>query len=98
MSIEVGSLLEVADGALWIVALEGSLAAQKQNVTVAGIELQHPLKNVFGGGERSTGAQRFSRRAENLPRLFLFSQPDINIGEFDPHGHIFRVHFEHLLE
>ena len=28
----------------------------------------------------------------------LFSQPDINLGQLDPHGHIFRVHFEHLPE
>src|ERR1700681_4046983 len=74
MSVEVGSLFQVPDGALWIVALEGGLPAQQQNVAVAGIERQHPLENVFGGGERSARAQRFSRRAENLPCLFLFSQ------------------------
>ena len=98
MRVEVGSLLQVPDGALRIVALEGGLPAQQQNVAVAGIEHQHPLQNVFGGGERSTPAQRFSGRAENFPRLFLFSQPDINLGKLDPHGHIFRVHFEDLLE
>ncbi len=98
MRVEVGSLLQVPDGALRIVALEGGLPAQQQNVAVAGIEHQHPLQNVFCGGERSTRAQRFRRRAENFPRLFLFSQPDINLGEFDPHRHIFRVHFEDLLE
>src|ERR1700676_5700274 len=66
MRVEVGSLLQVPDGALRIVALEGRLPAQQQNVAVAGIEHQHPLQNVFSGGERSTRAQRFRRRAENL--------------------------------
>ena len=75
-----------------------ALPAQQQNVTVARIEHQHPLQNVFGGGERAARAQRFRRRAENLPRFLLFSQPDINLGKFDPHGHIFRVHFKDLLE
>ena len=29
---------------------------------------------------------------------FFFPQPDINLGQLDPHGHVFRVHFEDLLE
>ena len=53
---------------------------------------------LFGGGERSPRAQRFRRRAENLPRFFLLSQADVNLGKLDPHGYIFRVHFEDLLE
>ena len=36
---------------LGIVALQGGLAPQQQNVTVARVERQHPLQNVFGGGE-----------------------------------------------
>src|SRR5208282_1148002 len=51
MRIEVGSLLQVLDGVLGIVALEGGLAPQQQNVTVARVEHQHPLQNVFGGGQ-----------------------------------------------
>ena len=98
MRVEVRSLLQVGDGVLGIVTFEGGLSAQQQYVTVARIERQHPFQNVFGGGEGTTSAQRFSRRAENLPRLFLFSEPDIDLGELDPHGHIFRVHFEDLLE
>ena len=50
MRVEVGSLLQVPDGALRIVALEGGLPPQQQNVAVARIEHQHPLQNVFGGG------------------------------------------------
>ena len=98
MRIEVGSLLQIFDGALRIVAFERRLPAQQQNVAVARVEHQHAFQNVFGGRQRSTRAQRFRRRAENLPRFFLLSQPDINLGQFDPHGHIFRVHFEDLLE
>ena len=77
MRIEVGGLLQVGDGVLGIVTFEGGLAAQQQNVTVARIKHQHPLQNVFGGGEGTARPQRFSRRAENLPRLFLFSEPEI---------------------
>ena len=98
MRIEVGRLLQVLDGVLRIVALDCGLPAQQQNVTVARIEGQHPLQNVFGGGQVTPRAQRFRRRAENLPRFFFLSQPDIDLGQLHPHGHIFRVHFEDLLE
>ena len=29
---------------------------------------------------------------------FFLSQPDVDLGQLDPHRHIFRIHFEDLLE
>ena len=98
MRVEIGSFLQEGDGALGIVAFEGGLATEQQDVAAFWIEGQHALENVFGGGERTARAQRFRHGAEDLPSLFLFVQPDVDFGEFDAHGHIFRVHFEDLLE
>jgi hypothetical protein len=93
-----GAFSRILDGALRIVAFQRGLSAQQQNVAVARIQHQHALQNVFRGGQRATRAQRFGGGAENLPGFFLFSQPDINLGQLHPHGHVFRVHFEDLLE
>ena len=46
-----------------------------------------PGRRTFAGGG-----------AENVPGLFLFAEPDIDLGKFHAHGHVFRVHFEDLLE
>ena len=98
MRVEVGRLLQILYGAFRIVAFQCGFPAQQQNVAVSRVKDQHALQNVFSGGQRAPPAQRLCRRSENLPGFFLFSQPYINLGQLHPHRHVFRVHFEDLLE
>ena len=98
MRVEIGGFLEILDGVFGIVGFQGGFAAEQQDVAVAGIEDQHPFENIFGSGEGTAGAQGLGSGAKNLPGFFLFSEADVDFGELDAHGHIFRVHFEDLLE
>jgi hypothetical protein len=35
---------------------------------------------------------------KNLPGFIFLSQADIDLGQADPHGGVFRIHFQNLLE
>ena len=96
-SISAASL-QILNGSLWIVAVQRGPSTHQQNVAVARIKYQHALQNIFRGRHGTAGAQRLGCRAENFPRFLLFAQLDVNLGEFDPHRHVLRVHFKNLLE
>ena len=98
MQINVGSPFQILNGSLRIVAVERRPPPHQQDVAVARIKHEHTLQNVFRGGQGTACAQRLRCRAEDFPRFFLFAQFDVNLGEFDPHRHVFRVHFKNLLE
>ena len=98
MRIEVVSLLQELNGFLGIVGFQGRPSAQQQNIAVPGIEYQHALEDLLRSSQRTAHARRFCSRAENLPCFGFLAQPDVNLGELDPHSDVFRVHLQDLLE
>ena len=86
------------NGSGGIAGLDHVLALHQQGIGVAGIERQHALQNFFGAAERALGAQAFGGGGENLPGFGLLAQADIDFRQANPHGAVFRIHLQNLLE
>src|SRR5205823_7529212 len=98
MRIEIRDFFQVLYGCSDITRLKRGASTQEQRIAVPGVELQHPLQNLFRRRQLSFGAQVIRRRSENLPGLSFLIKPDVNLGQPNPHGHVFRIHFQSLLE
>src|SRR5579863_1251466 len=98
MAVEVRNFLETLDCGCHVARIECIAAAHEQSVAVARIERDHALQNFFRRTELALGPQSLGCRREDLPGFCLLAEADINLGQPCPHGNVFGIHFQSLLE
>ena len=98
IGVQIRNLPQIFDSSGNIAGLECNASAQHHGVAIARIEGKHSLQNFLGRTKRAASTQTFSRGGENLPRLRLLAQADVNLCQLHSHGSIFGVHFQRLLE
>ncbi len=86
------------DGGFGIAGFEQIAPLHEQSVAVAGIEREHALQNFFSAVEVAFGAESFSGGGKNLPGIIFLAEADVDFRQADPHGGIFRIHFQNFLE
>ena len=67
-------------------------------MTVAGIQSQHAVQDLFRGPELAASTQAVGSGGEKLPGFRFLIEPDVNLGQPGTHGDVFRIHFQGLLE
>src|SRR5579863_4285521 len=98
MAVEIRYFFQTFDRRCHISRVERIPSAQQQSIAVPRIQRDHALQNLFRWTKLPLGTQRHGSRREDLPRFCLLSQADINLGQPRPHGDVFRIHFQCLLE
>ena len=69
-----------------------------KSMTVAGIQRKHAIQDFFSRTQLPARAQAVGGSGKKLPGFRLLVEPDVNFGQPGAHGHVFRVHFQRLLE
>src|SRR5579862_7384673 len=98
MIVDVGNLFKERNRGRGVTGFQGIPTAQQKRVTVARIQAKHTLQNLFSPAARTSAAQALGGCRINLPRFGFLSQPDVDLGQTNAHGDVFRVHLEDFLE
>ena len=98
MGVEISNFFQVLDRDIVLAGFERVAAAQQQGLTVARIQIEHLLQDVFRCFELAASAQTVGGGGKNLPRLVLFAESNVNFAKAHAHGDILGIHFQDFLE
>ena len=96
--VQVRDLGQRSNGALGVSRFQQVLPLHQQGGGVDGVEREHAGKDFVGSRERAFRSHGLGRRRKNFPRFGFLSHADVKFRQLDPHGRIFRIHFQDLLE